>query len=291
LNIFPEDAVEFAQHMGIDAIPCEISWQLGPLTAACAEDPVLFVRRAFPPPALASQLSMLENLLIAAEGTGVGVYARFSSFFETALHVLPVSAQSFDARSAFVQNPRLEKVLDLLVKHQERIMRALCDRFGRELCFVSVQDDLLMRPDVVADDQLFQHVLLPRLERMISPAREHRLPVALDTSSIAELALPGLYKIGINFIQAVGPDLDDLERFAGEWRGRLAFSGSLPADLFANSSKAQLDEQARSFGRRFSKQLGFLFSVDDPVADESNEFLPQNLVNALRAIQRFARYA
>jgi LacI family transcriptional regulator len=276
LNLLPKDAVEFAQKMGIDALPCEISWRLGPVTANSNEDLLLKTRQAFPPPTLASQLSMLENLLGAAEDSGVGVYVRFSSFFENALAVLQDNRPDSDLQE---QARQLEKLMDMLVKHQERAMRAICDRFGRDLCFVSVQDDYLAHPDFVVDTRRFQNLLLPRLKRMLTPAREHGLPVALDTAVLAEEALPGLVEIGVNIVHSLYADVPTLERLAQTWRGQLAFIAGFP-----QTPAAELDEQVRAACLRFSRQTGLVFSLDARAMGNDN-FPPQNFISILRTIQ------
>jgi hypothetical protein len=194
-----------------------------------------------------------------------------------------------NAKIELLQSGRFEKLMDLLVKHQERVMRAICDRFGRDLCLVSVRDDFLARPETVVDENYFQNSLLPRLERMIGPAREHGLPVALDTLTVGAQALPGLYKVGIGMIQSGKTDLDVLEPLAREWQGKLVFSGSLPASLLTSARGNELDEQIRLVCKRLTRQPGFVFSLDFGSL-ECNDVIPQNLVNAFRAVQRFGRY-
>ena len=44
-----------------------------------------------PPPPLAEQLNHLERYLRAAQGTGVGVVANFTSFFDSALLAVGVT--------------------------------------------------------------------------------------------------------------------------------------------------------------------------------------------------------
>ena len=101
LNGMPEDAVEFALKMGLDAVPCEIFWNLGPVPYEPDSDLVAKARQLYPPPSLAVQISTLENLLNAAEGTGLGVYVRFNSFVQNALMSVSDSA----LRTALQRHP------------------------------------------------------------------------------------------------------------------------------------------------------------------------------------------
>jgi hypothetical protein len=288
INFLAEDAVQFALLTGIDAVPCEISWRPGAVSPNTSEELPSLTRRSFPPPALASQLSTLENLLIAAEGSGVGVYARFSSFFENALPPLQNGQPAPGLHGNTLLDGRFEKLMDMLAKQQERVMRALCDRFGRDLCFISVQDDILTSPRFMGEDGFFEDLILPRLKNMLTPAKEHKLPVALDTTSINEQALPGLIGIGVNAIQCSHKNIDTLERLARKWQSRLAFITNLPIPFAANTPRAELENQISELCKRLSGQSGLAFSLD--ARDfEGDDFPPQYFLTVLRAIQRHRR--
>jgi hypothetical protein len=110
-NIVPEDVVEFAQKMGLDAIPCEIFWNIGPVDYPVYGDLSARARQLYPPPSLAVQLSTLENLLNAVEGSGIGVYVRFSSFLQNALSAVSEN----DLRNAIHHHPSVNKLMDMLV--------------------------------------------------------------------------------------------------------------------------------------------------------------------------------
>jgi LacI family transcriptional regulator len=292
LNILAEDAVEFARQMGIDAVACEFSWQTGPLSYDPDGDLAGRARQAFPAPALSGQLSMLENLLNAAQGSGVGVYARFSGFVDNALKTIETGEAGQNLKNALSRHGSLEKLMDMLVKHQERVMRAVCDRFGRDLCFISIQDDALGCSELVANTDLFQNTIIPRLARMVTPAREHGLPVGLDTrASGASLkqALPALHKAGVRIIQFSNPDADALESLARAWHGKVVMMGGLPVSRLGQLSRTEIDEQLRRSCKKFSKKTGFVFSTDAPVSN-LDDFPPQNFINMLRAIQRYGKF-
>jgi hypothetical protein len=290
-NLLAEDAVEFAQQAGIDAIPCEFTWQMGPLAYRTDEDLPARIRQAFPAPALASQLSILENLLDAAKATKVGIYARFSSFLQNPLRIIEAANPEADLQSLFTPHSELEMLMDMLMKHQERVMRAVCDRFGRDLCFISIQDDELARAELLAQPGLFHEALLPRLKRMLTPAREHGLPIALDTQaqgSDLEKALPGLLETGISIIQFTNPDAAALERMAQVWHGKVVMVGGLPVSLLGKLSRAEMDEQIRKLCKKFGRFPGFMFSADIPLTSE-DDYPPQNFTGMLRTMQRCAR--
>ncbi len=291
INVNPEDAIEFAQHMGIDAVPCEISWPLGAMPNLLDEDLPARTRQIFPAPALANQLSMLENLMNTAEGSGVGIYARFSSFYENALKVAGINEQNLDLQGAFPQISGFEKLMDMFAKHQERIMRTVCDRFGQNLCFISIQDDYLARTDILPKTLSFQELIIPRLTQIISPALEHDLPVALDTQAIGpdlNKILPAIHKAGINIIQFTNPDIEALEHLTGQWNGKIVWMGGMPVSELGHIPRTSLDDYIQQRCKKFSKYPGFIFMPDLSIQDTA-DFPPQNFINMLRAIQHYNR--
>ncbi len=291
LNIAAEDVIKFAQQMGIDAVPCDLSWPLGHLASEAGEDMADVVRQAYPAPSLASQLSMLENLLNASEGSGVGIYVRISSFFENTLTAAGATGMDLNLQALFSQTPHLEKFMDMLGKHQERVLRAVCDRFSRDLCFISVQDDYLVRANIFTETNSLQNILITRLKQMILPALEHGLPIALDTQARGpdlEKALPELYKAGFNVIQFTNPDISSLEHMAHTWHNKIVFMGGMPVSRLGQIPRSDLDSEIEKYCIQFSKSTGFIFSPDAQVLN-NDDFPPQNFIGMLRAIQFFGR--
>ncbi|NIV28003.1 MAG: hypothetical protein GWN58_00405, partial [Anaerolineae bacterium] len=74
-----------------------------------------------PPPSVDSQLRYLERYLEAAQGTGVGVIANFTSFFDSSMLAIGMT----DAFYMFYDNrPMVEKLMDILLENQEKVVRA-----------------------------------------------------------------------------------------------------------------------------------------------------------------------
>jgi len=120
---------------------------------------------------------------------------------------------------------------------------------------------------------------------MLTPAREHDLPIALDTGTLAEQALPDVVQAGINIIQFTGSDVNTLERLTHSWYGRCAFIAGLPVSMLDHTPRAELDNQIGAMCKRFSQRTGLVFSLDAR-AFGSDDYPPQNFVAILRAIQR-----
>ena len=159
--VSPEDRVEFAERLGMDAVVCNFRWRPNNVFEVASDGSRQYVNGTIktwadlddlePPPSPADQVGYLERYLLAAEGTGVGVIANFSSFFDTAMRAVG----TLDALYLFYDDRHLlETLMDMIVEHQEKLMRTVCDRFGSDLAFVMVNDEiahnvgLMIRPDM-----------------------------------------------------------------------------------------------------------------------------------------------
>ena len=110
----------------------------------------------------------LERYLKAAQGTGVGVFANFTSFFDSAMLAVGVS----DSFLMFYDNrPFLEKLMDILLDHQEQVMQAVCDEFADELAFVLVNDDIGHNAGLMINPSMFLEIFPQRMKRLIAPAK------------------------------------------------------------------------------------------------------------------------
>jgi uroporphyrinogen decarboxylase len=239
------------------------------------------VQQTFPPPSLAQQFTKLESYLRAVRGSGVGVYASFSSFFDNVLRVVGedgLQAALADSRST------VEDLMDMVVKHQERVMRAICDRFGADLSFVSIRDDLFSWQGLNIDAELLSEIALPRMKRLTAPAKEHGLLVALDAIGPVETALSALYEAGFNIIQSVDPEMNNLPAMKEEWQGRLAFVGGISTQLLVNDTPQAIDARVREICDSLAPGGGFVLGSSAGVPED---VLPQNYVTMIQAAQKY----
>ncbi len=279
-EISPEDRVEFAQRLGIDVVPCEIDWQLGSIPKELGPGFVAAVRQACPPLSLAQHFSQMESFLRAAQGSGVGVYASFSSFFDNTMRA--VGEDRMQAALIDFTNI-LEELMDMVVKHQAKVIRAICDRFWADLSFVSIRDDLFCRASFTVDSGVLTELVLPRMKQLIAPAKEHDLLVALDTCGTVEDILPALYESGFDIVQSLDPRLNDLAAIKERWQGKLAFVGGMPTDLLVDGSKEAVEAQVREFCESLAPGGGFVLGRSPGTLEN---VLPQNYVAMIQAIHQ-----
>jgi hypothetical protein len=293
-SIAPEDHLEFAQRLGIDAVVCNFSWRPNTIYGRASDGTEHYVggtvqswsdlERLEPPPALSQQLDHLERYLRAAQGTGVGVAANFTSFFDSALLAIGVT----DALYLFYDNrPFVERLMDILWDHQQRVMRAVCDRFAEELAFIVVEDDVAHNSGLLIHPDMFGEVYPQRMRGLIAPAREHGKLLVYHSDGKIDGVLPILHDIGFAAVHPVAPECNDICALRQRWAGKMAFIGNIPTMLLAYGSPEQVEERVRRSCADLAASGGYVLGSSTSIMEG---IPPENFVTMIQAAHRFGHY-
>jgi hypothetical protein len=278
--IGPLDYVEFSHRAGLDAIPCEINWLPEMLPSDGAQEAAGLVIKTSPPPPLMETFNRLEGYLRAAQGTRTGIYLSFSGLFSPAVQAAGIKTY---AEAAGARLPELERLMDVLMRHQEKVIRAVCDRFAGDIAFAVIRDNVFEWPEMTAQDSLFQQVILPRLFRMTAPIREHSLLLGLNSSGRVEDALPVLYKHGFDLVQSLDPRCNDLPKIRQVWERRIAFMGGFPVEELVSGSRESVEERVKVICQGKSKYGGFVMGA---AGDISADVRPELFLTLARAVHK-----
>jgi uroporphyrinogen decarboxylase len=293
-SLTPEDHIEFAQRLAMDAVACDFTWRPNNLFAVASNGREQYVGGAVkswhdletlePPPPLAQQLNHLERYLRAAQGTGVGIIASFSSFFDNALRAVGIA----EAMYLFYDNrPLLEKLMDVLADHQQRIMRAVCDRFAGDLAFVLVNDDIAHATGLLIHPDMFLEIFPRRMERLLAPAREHGLLAAFHSEGQIGQVAPALSQIGFDALFLGDYDFAGLVTLREQWRGQLALIAGIPALLLTYGSQAEIEDAVKRHCAQLAPGGGYVLGS---AANITEGIPPHSLVALVQAVHRHGRY-
>lgn len=281
--IAPLDYVEFARRTGLDAIPCEINWLPGYLPFDATREAHLLaaqVSQAFPPPPLTEIFNRLEEYLRAAQGTRISVYLSFSGLFCPALRAAGITSHE---EAAGPRLHALEQMMDVLMRQQEKVIRAVCDRFAGDVAFTVIRDDLFAWAEMSAQSSLLHETILPRLFRLVAPIHEHSLVVGLNSSGKLEEALPLLYKRGFGLIQSMDLLCNNLQEAREKWRGRVAFIGGFPLEELVSGSREAVEARVLELCRGTAYGGGFVLGA---ARDISADVRPELFLALARAVHR-----
>jgi len=293
-SITPEDDVEFAQRLGQDAVLCNFNWRPNNVFRLAGDGTRHYVDgtiKSFadlehlePPTPLNEQLKHLERYLKAAQGTGVGIIPNLTSFFDSAMLGVGVT----DSLYMFYDNrPLLEKLMDILLDHQEQVMRAVCDRFADDIALAMVNDDIAHNAGLMIHPRMFMEIFPPRMKRLIAPAKEAGKLVLMHTDGKLEDVLPILYEVGINVNHPVEPESNDIFAVKKKWAGKMALIGNIHTPLLAYGSPDEIDEQVRSYCAGLAPGGGYVLGSSTSIMEGVK---PENFVAMINAVHKYGNY-
>jgi uroporphyrinogen decarboxylase len=293
-SITPEDDVDFAQRLGQDAVLCNFNWRPNNIFKLATDGSRHYVDGSIktdadlanldPAPDLDDQIRHLERYLEAAQGTGVGIIANLTSFFDSAMLAIGVN----DSFYMFYDNrPLLEKLMDILVDHQTRVMQAICDRFGNEIALVMVNDDIGYNSGLMIKKSMFMEIFPHRMKRLIAPAKDIGKLVLMHTDGKMDTILPILYEVGINVNHPVEPESNELADVKKCWAGKMALIGNVPTPLLAFGTKEEVEEKVREYCITVAPGGGYVLGSSTSIMEGVN---PENFEAMVRAVHKYGRY-
>lgn len=293
-SIRPEDDVEFAMRQGEDAVLCNLNWRPNN-TFQVASDGTrhyvdgelksrTYLDKLEPPPDLNEQLNYLERYLEAAQGTGVGVIANFTSFFDSSMLAIGVndSFLMFHDDRIFI-----EELMDIILENQVKTMQAVCNRFAGDLALVMVNDDIGYNSGLFINPDIFMELFPARMRRLIAPAKEHGLLTLMHTDGKMDNILPILYDIGFNVAHPIEPESNDIVEVKQKWAGKMALIGNIHTPLLAHGTKEEIEEQVRDYCMKLGPGGGWVLGSSTSIMDGVN---PANFVAMIEAVHRYGRY-
>ena len=290
----PEDYVEFAARLGMDAVLCNISWRPNNVFKPASDGTEHYVDGTIkcmadldnlePPLPMEEQFRYMERYLRSVEGTGIGIVPNFTSFFDSAMLAAGVN----DSFLMFYDDrPLLEKLMDILLEHQEKVMQEICSRFRDYIAYVMINDDighnngLMINPDMFLD--LFPH----RMKRLIAPAKDLGKLVLMHTDGKMDHIMPILYDVGIDAVHPIEPESNDIFEVKKKWAGKMALMGNIPTVLLAYGHRDEIEEMVREYCVRLGPEGGWVLGSSTSIMDG---IPPENFVAMTAAVHKYGRY-
>lgn len=294
ISVTPEDHVEFADRLGMDAVFCNFSWRPNNIFLKASDGTEHYVDGSAktwadldnlePPFPLESQCAFLERYLRAAEGKGIGVVANFTSFFDSAMLAAGVN----DSFLLFYDDrPFLEKLMDIILEHQERVMRVVCERYGSEIAFFMVNDDIGHNDGLMIHPDMFLDIFPHRMKRLIAPAKDLGKLLLMHTDGRMDNILPILHDVGIDAAHPIEPESNDMFTVKKRWAGKMALIGNIPTVLLAYGSKEEIEERVRDYCVRLAPGGGYVLGSSTSIMEG---IPPENFVAMTEAVHKYGRY-
>ena len=294
VSVAPEDYVEFASRLGMDAVLCNVSWRPNNLFRKAEDGTEHYVdgtvksradlENLEPPLPLEVQTGYLERYLRASEGTGVGIVVNLTSFFDSTMLAAGVN----DSFLMFYDDrPFLEELMDIITGHQEKVAREIFTRYGDEIAYCMVNDDIGHNNGLMIHPDMFMEMFPHRMKRLIAPAKDCGKLVLMHTDGDMDGIMPILYDVGIDAVHPVEPESNDIFEVKKQWVGKMALVGNIPTVLLAYGTKDEIGERVREYCMKLGPGGGWVLGSSTSIMEG---IPPENFVAMVEAVHRFGWY-
>jgi uroporphyrinogen decarboxylase len=294
ISVAPEDHVEFAERLGMDAVLCNFSWRPNNIFKKASDGTEHYVDGSVktradldnlePPVSLGDQLKYLDRYLSASENTGVGIVANFTSFFDSAMLAAGVN----DSFLLFHDDrPFLEELMDRILEHQEKVMNEVCSKFGHDIAFFMINDDIGFNEGLMIHPDMFMEIFPRRMERLIAPPKDMGKLLLMHTDGKMDKILPILHKVGFDAVHPIEPESNDIFQVKKQWAGKMALIGNIPTVLLAYGKKEEIEEKVREYCMELAPGGGYVLGSSTSIMEG---IPPENFVAMTKAVHKYGRY-
>ena len=181
---------------------------------------------------------LLRRYAEAVRGGPVGLFALTGTVFTTAYDAL----FGFDRFMYLIYDDidLVERALEIsTVFHVELVKRLVQE----DLTFLYIGDDVAHKHATLVHPDLLRRLWIPRMERIMAPARERGIPILFHSDGNIMELIPDLLDIGVAAINPVEPYGMDIREVRKRFGSRLALVGNL--DVGGSLARGTPTEVAR----------------------------------------------
>jgi len=176
-----------------------------------------------------------------------------------------------------------DRVSDVKARIAETYVKA-----GVDVLFIG--DDIGIQNGPLMDPKMWREFLLPPLEKITSRARSVRrdIPIAYHSCGHIHFAVEGLIEAGIDILQSVQPEANDVTELAAKYGDRIAFWGGVGSQsTMSHGTVADVKAEVKKCIDTLGRGGGLILSPAHFVEPESPL---ENLDAFLEAVEEYGYY-
>jgi methylmalonyl-CoA mutase cobalamin-binding domain/chain len=218
-----------------------------------------------------------------ASGTRIGLGMTFAAFFQT-LYEFVIGLE--DAmKMVYEDRDLMEELLDISAEWCGK----LCDagvKNGAD--FVWVGDDVAFKTGLFLPPEIMREMWLPRLARIIAPAKRAGKPVMFHSDGNVVDLVPMLLDVGIDCVQPMDPYGVDYREMKKRFGGRVCLAGNIDIEFpLAHGTTADVEKDVREHLEALMPGGGYICGSSHSIVN----YIPhENFVAMLNAIHRHGVY-
>ncbi len=277
----PREIVDLYCRLGLDAVIAGLRFfRPTDQIAGGRPDPATLI-----PPSVAQQEAYLERCAKIAE------YAHAEGMAAAAYNhgTLDVVYESMGFENfmyaLYDDLPYVEELTQRLFDHHYRNTKLALET---GIDFMLIGDDLAYKTGPFFAPDMFLHLWKEKEAAMIKLPKDAGMPCEFHTDGKFDFAIPYLIEMGVDLINPVEPDSNDIYELKRIWGDRIGFRGNM--DIGGSLSSGTPDDVYREAGEMITRLKpggNYVCSTSHSI---SRAVIPENYLALLRAVRDYGGY-
>lgn len=291
-SVFVDDAIEFAQRIGMDAIGVDFVWWPGQIFKKSENGAEHYVdgkiknwndiKLLEKPPDLSKNLKILNYYLKKVKNTNIGVYPILNAFFNPTY--LATGLNQFGLL-LYDDLKFIEYLMDIFLEYQIKNVIALS--MIKEISFVFFDDDIAFKSGLFVRKDKFLDLYFERMKRLLRPLKENHKLIAVHTDGNLGEILPIFTELGINAIHPVEPMSNDIYKIKEKYGNKICLCGNIDLALLTNASKEEIKKDVIEHLNYLKTGGGYVCGTSSSLYDG---LPPENYTELVKTVHNYGYY-
>jgi methylmalonyl-CoA mutase cobalamin-binding domain/chain len=218
-----------------------------------------------------------------ASGTRIGLGMAFAAFFQTLYEFLIGLEDAM--KMVYEDRDLMEELLDISADWCGKLCAAAVNN-GAD--FVWVGDDVAFKTGLFLPPEIMREMWLPRLARIIAPAKRAGKPVMFHSDGNVTDLVPMLLEVGIDCVQPMDPYGVDYREMKRKFGSRVCLAGNIDIEFpLAHGTPADVEKDVKEHLEALMPGGGYICGSSHSIVN----YIPhENFIAMLNAIHRFGVY-
>ena len=295
--MMPRDYIELCKVIGQDTTLVEATWtpfkkrradgSIGQISDRSIKSRADFQRHVILPDKedIENKAAYIREYRSAldASGTRIGLGMAFAAFFQTLYEFLIGLEDAM--KMVYEDRGLMEELLDISADWCAGLCGAAVAG-GAD--FVWVGDDVAFKTGLFLPPQIMREMWLPRLARIIAPAKRAGKPVMFHSDGNVTDLVPMLLEVGIDCVQPMDPYGVDYREMKKRFGSRVCLAGNIDIEFpLAHGTPADVEKDVKEHLETLMPGGGYVCGSSHSIVN----YIPhENFIAMLNAIHRYGVY-
>jgi len=220
---------------------------------------------------------------IKKRNSKVGVSVLFGSLLTT-LYEFVVGMNDFMIMLCD-DKPFVEEMLEVSTEYFIKLSKAMVDT-GIDFLFIA--DDVGFNTGLFIPPKLMKEIWVPRMARIIEPAREKRIPIMFHSDGKIDDIVEDLIDMGVNCINPLDPYGVDYTDYKARFGNHLCLSGNVDVEFpLSKGTPTDIENDVKKHMEVLKPGYGYVASCSHSIVN----FIPhQNFIAYINSIHKYGKY-